>query len=121
MIGELAPSEIERVLHEQVIGRIGCHADGRTYVVPTTYAYVDGAIVCHTGDGQKTRMMRENPDVCFEVEDLEQLPSWSSVIAYGKYEELAGRAAEDALAQLVDRMSASPPALSSMPWQGAGL
>jgi uncharacterized protein len=120
MIGELAPAGIEKLLHEQVIGRIGCHARGRTYVVPVTYAYVDGAILGHTGNGLKVRMMRENPDVCFEVEDLSELPRWSSAIVHGRYEELAGEAADAALAQLVDRLGASPPDASSMPRQGAG-
>jgi hypothetical protein len=120
MIGTLSPGQIEQLLHEQVVGRIGCHARGRTYVVPTTYAYLDGAIVGHTGNGLKVRMMRENPEVCFEVEDLSRLPRWASVIAFGRYEELQGDEADRALQQLVARLAATPPPLTSMPWQGAG-
>jgi nitroimidazol reductase NimA-like FMN-containing flavoprotein (pyridoxamine 5'-phosphate oxidase superfamily) len=121
MIATLSSGQIEQLLHEQVVGRIGCHADGRTYVVPTTYAYRDGAIVCHTGDGLKVRMMRENPEVCFEVEDLRHLPRWSSVIAFGRYEELEGEDADRAMKQLEERLAATPPSLASMPWQGAGI
>lgn len=121
MIGELAPPQIERILHEQVIGRIGCHARGRTYVVPVTYAYDAGAILARTGEGLKTQMMRENPEVCFEVEDLRHLPSWSSVIVQGRYEELHGRDAASALDRLIARLQASPPGISEMPWQGAGI
>jgi nitroimidazol reductase NimA-like FMN-containing flavoprotein (pyridoxamine 5'-phosphate oxidase superfamily) len=120
MIATLSPGAIEQLLHEQVVGRIGCHARGRTYVVPTTYAYIDGAAICHTGNGLKVRMMRENPDVCFEVEDLRHLPRWSSVVALGRYEELLGDEADRALDQLIARLGATPPALTSMPWQGAG-
>lgn len=120
MITPLSDGQIEQLLHEQVVGRIGCHARGRTYVVPTTYAYLDGAIVCHTGNGLKVRMMRENPEICFEVEDLRHLPRWSSVIALGHYEELHGDTAEKALQQLIARLGATPPALTDMPWQGAG-
>ena len=120
MIATLSPGQIEQLLHEQVVGRIGCHARGRTYVVPTTYAYIDGAVICHTGNGLKVRMMRENPEVCFEVEDLRHLPRWSSVVALGRYEELRGEDAERALDQLVARLGATPPALTAMPWQGAG-
>lgn len=120
MIATLSPGQIEQLLHEQVVGRIGCHARGRTYVVPTTYAYIDGAVICHTGNGLKVRMMRENPEVCFEVEDLRHLPRWSSVVALGRYEELRGDDAERALDQLVARLGATPPAPTAMPWQGAG-
>src|SRR5512146_3433949 len=116
MIGELIPAQIERRLHEQVIGRIGCHARGRTYVVPITYAYDGAAILCHTGDGLKVQMMRENPSVCFEIEDLRQLPSWQSVIVYGRYEELQGEDAAAALARIVARLAVSPPADTARPW-----
>ncbi len=119
MIGELTPSQIEEILRSHAIGRIGCHARGRTYVVPITYAYDGKSIVCHTGLGLKVDMMRENPMVCFEVEDLRHLPSWSSVIAQGRYQELEGAAATAALDELVARMSSSPP--YPMPWEGAGL
>ncbi|HTR55481.1 MAG TPA: pyridoxamine 5'-phosphate oxidase family protein [Kofleriaceae bacterium] len=121
MIGTLAPSQIEQVLHEQVIGRIGCHARGRTYVVPLTYVYDGRAIYGHTGAGLKVDMMRANPDVCFEVEDLRYLPKWSSVIVYGTYEELADDAAAAAVDQLIARLGATPPARAAMPWQGAGM
>lgn len=121
MISELSPQQIERVLHEQVIGRIGCHARGRTYIVPVTYAYDEGAILSHTGEGLKVQMMRENPEVCFEVEDLRHLPSWSSVIIQGRYEELHGEAAASALDRLMARLQASPPGRSERPWQGAGV
>jgi nitroimidazol reductase NimA-like FMN-containing flavoprotein (pyridoxamine 5'-phosphate oxidase superfamily) len=121
MIEQLSQPQIEQLLHEQVIGRVGCHALGRTYVVPVTYAYIDGDIVSHTGDGLKVRMMRTNPNVCFEVEDLRRLPRWASVIAFGRYEELQGREADAALDQLVARLGVSPPAANAMPWQGAGV
>ena len=120
MFGTLLPDQIEHLLASQVVGRIGCHARGQTYVVPTTYGYIDGVIVCHTGTGLKVRMMRENPNVCFEVEDLRDLPRWSSVIAFGRYEELEGEVAHRALRHLVARLGESPPDLTSMPFQGAG-
>jgi nitroimidazol reductase NimA-like FMN-containing flavoprotein (pyridoxamine 5'-phosphate oxidase superfamily) len=121
MIDELHPNQIEQVLHEQVIGRIGCHADDRTYVVPITYVYDGNAILSHTGEGLKVRMMRVNPNVCFEVEDLRNLPRWSCVIGFGRYEELHGPAADAALDELVARLGAGPPASKDRPWQGAGV
>ena len=33
--------------------------------------------------------MRANPFVCFEVEDIDDLANWHSVIAWGVFEELA--------------------------------
>jgi nitroimidazol reductase NimA-like FMN-containing flavoprotein (pyridoxamine 5'-phosphate oxidase superfamily) len=34
--------------------------------------------------------MRVNPNVCFEVEQITDPAHWSSVIAWGTYEELGG-------------------------------
>jgi hypothetical protein len=34
MFGRLNLEEIDELLHQQIIGRIGCHSDGVTYIVP---------------------------------------------------------------------------------------
>ena len=59
MLGELSPEEIEEVLRSEITGRIGCHADGRTYVVPITYGYQRSYVYCHSPEGLKLRMMTE--------------------------------------------------------------
>ncbi|WNH07775.1 pyridoxamine 5'-phosphate oxidase family protein [Thalassobellus suaedae] len=88
MLGDLNSKQIEYVLHSLIIGRIGCHADNRTYVVPITYAYDGKHIYGHTKEGLKIKMMRKNPMVCFEVDVMENMSNWRSVIAWGKFEEL---------------------------------
>lgn len=102
MIGELSRTEVDKLLHEQIVGRIGCHAGGRTYVVPVIYAYDGTCLYVASVDGQKIRMMRENADVCFEVDEYEA-GSWRSAIVQGGYEELAGADAERAVALLAER------------------
>ena len=94
MIGELTASQIEEVLTGEYIGRIGCHSQGRTYVVPISYVYQGGAIYAHSPTGMKVEMMRQNPEVCFEVEQISTLHDWRNVIAWGRFEELSG---DDAL------------------------
>ena len=104
---ELSRGEIEEFLRDQRIARLGCHADGVTYVVPLIYAYEDGAVVAVTTEGRKTAMLRENPRVCVEVDeyDADGRGSWRSVIAYGTAEELAGDDVPDALALLRERFA----------------
>jgi nitroimidazol reductase NimA-like FMN-containing flavoprotein (pyridoxamine 5'-phosphate oxidase superfamily) len=105
VIAELDRAEIDDLLRAQVVGRVGCHADGLTYVVPVIYAYDGEAFYVYTVDGQKVRMMRANPRVCFEVDEYER-GSWRSAIAQGRYEELEGPAAGRALELLRDRFAA---------------
>jgi len=104
VLGTLDQAQIDRVLRSEVVGRIGCHADGRTYVVPITYAYDGQNILCHSIDGMKLRLMRANPHVCFEVEHIDNMANWLSVIAWGAFEELSGKDAEEALRRLVSRL-----------------
>jgi uncharacterized protein len=104
VLGHLDADEIDELLARGIVGRIGCHAGGRTYVVPITYAYEDGAIIGHSANGLKLQMMRENPNVCFEVDQMDDLANWRSVIAWGRYEELHGAEADHALAQLLGKL-----------------
>jgi nitroimidazol reductase NimA-like FMN-containing flavoprotein (pyridoxamine 5'-phosphate oxidase superfamily) len=48
-------------------------------------------------------MLRKNPDVCVEIEHVDDLANWRSVIAWGRYEELSGEEAERALDLLMAR------------------
>jgi nitroimidazol reductase NimA-like FMN-containing flavoprotein (pyridoxamine 5'-phosphate oxidase superfamily) len=104
MLGKLPASEIETLLKQQVVGRIGCHADALTYVVPISYAYDGVYIYGRTLEGMKVNMMRKNPEVCFQVDDMKNMANWKSVIAWGVFEELHEKEARDqALHNLVNR------------------
>lgn len=88
MLGTLTQKQCEHVLRSELVGRIGCHAAGRVYVVPVAFVYYKDHIYAHSKEGLKIRMMRKNAKVCFEVESRESLNSWRTVILWGKYEEL---------------------------------
>lgn len=105
MLGELNAEQIEMLINRQVIGRIGCCADNRIYVVPVTYAYHNNCIYAHSKDGMKIQMMRKNPKVCFEVDLMENMATWQSVIAWGNFEELKDEARQkEGLSLLMNRL-----------------
>ncbi len=117
MMGELTKDQIDNVLRSEVTGRIGCHAEGRTYVVPVSYAYDGEHVYAHSADGLKVRTMRSNPNLCFEVEQIDDLANWRCVIGWGTYEELQGadedqarRLLAERFAPLVTSETAHPPA-----------
>lgn len=103
MLGELTDKQMERLLREEAVGRIGCHANGRTYVVPVTYVWEGEAVYCQSADGMKIRMMRANPEVCFEVDHIDDLANWRSVIAHGTFEELQWEPAQHGMELLINR------------------
>lgn len=119
MLGELSHEQIEDVLHAQVIGRIGCADGKRVYVVPVTYVYDGDAVYAHSGEGMKLRVMRANPAVCFEVEQVEDMARWRSVIAWGEFEELRGEEAVAALRRLVARLAPLMASETARPTHGA--
>ena len=76
------------MLHQQFIGHLGCQDKDTVYVVPVSYAYDGGNIYCHTLEGQKVAMMRNNPKVCFQVDEMKDMANWKSVITWGNFEEI---------------------------------
>ncbi len=105
MFGKLNNAQIEKVISDNIVGRIGCHADNKTYVVPISYAYDGTCIYTHAYEGLKVSMMRQNPNVCFQIDDMKNMADWESVIAWGTFEELTNTEDRDAgLQKLVDRV-----------------
>lgn len=87
MLGHLSADQIDHILHSQLIGRIGCYAQEKVYVVPVTFVYKDSYIYAHSMVGLKIEMMRKNPNVCFQIDVIDNMTNWRSVIVWGKYEE----------------------------------
>jgi len=118
MLGELNEEQIVQVLRKNVIGRVGCYADEKIYMVPVTYLYDDGCLLGHTIIGMKTRMLKKNPKCCFEVDSMQNMANWQSVIAWGTFEELEGDEAKSAMQKLISRLMPLMTSQSSEPTHG---
>jgi len=88
MIGKLTTKEIEEVLMKNMLGRIGCNDGYNTYVIPINYVYDGKYILAHSQLGLKIQIMRQNPRVCFEVDEIANFNNWKSVIVLGVYLEV---------------------------------
>lgn len=127
MLGQLTPEEMEELLRSQMVGRIGCNDGNMTYVVPVSYLYDQGVLLCHSRDGLKIEMMRRNPNVCFEVDDIKGYDHWQSVICWGIYEELteeediayARQFFNDYMLEMKTEETAAPPHLQEERFRGA--
>lgn len=106
MLGELSERQINYVMESQVVGRLACFAGGRLYVVPMSYAFDGQYVYAHSKEGTKITMMRKNPEVSFEVDVIDNLANWRSVLIEGTYEELKTKPLQQkALAALADRFA----------------
>ncbi len=105
MAGPMTDEEVERFIAGEFVARVGCHSAGRTYVVPVAYAFSKGSIYSFSHDGLKIEMIRANPEVCVEIDRVEHLGSWRSVIAQGRAELLEGEAAAEGSRLLATRLT----------------
>jgi uncharacterized protein len=96
MSGDLNESQIESILSSQAVGRLACTDSKQPYIVPVTYTHDGHYIYGQTNEGSKLKMLRKNPNVCFEVDKMTDMRNWQSAIVYGKFEELKNKEAEKA-------------------------
>jgi nitroimidazol reductase NimA-like FMN-containing flavoprotein (pyridoxamine 5'-phosphate oxidase superfamily) len=92
LIHELTREECLEVLGRNTLGRLACVQDGQPYIVPVSFN-LDGAYIYGFATvGQKVHWMRANPLVCLEVEEIADRRQWTTVLAFGSYEELTDSA-----------------------------
>jgi uncharacterized protein len=112
-VEDLSQSEITELLERVGYGHLGCCLDDRPYVVPVHYAYKDGLIYLYTTEGKKAAMIRENPNVCLQVEAVIDNEHWQSIIVDGVATQLeAGPERDKALALIVEVSPTLTPAVS---------
>ena len=88
-IHELTDAECRNVLEHATVGRLGCARDNQPYVVPINFAFDGGYLYGFTTVGQKIEWMRSNPLVCFEMDEVISENEWTSIIVFGRFEELS--------------------------------
>lgn len=88
MLGLLTENQIDELVARQVTGRLGCVAEGKVYIVPVNYFYKNSTVYAHASPGRKIDMMRSNPNVCFQVDDIRSIFRWQSAILWGTYQEI---------------------------------
>lgn len=70
------------------MGRIGCTDGKKVYIVPVNYAYNDKYIILQSAEGMKIDIMRKNPHVCLQIDEIKDQTNWKSVVVWGTYEEI---------------------------------
>lgn len=121
MIGNLTFDQIEETLHGNLLGRLACSDNNTPYIVPINYVYDGKHIIGHSLAGKKIAIMRNNPAVCFEVDQVTSFTDWKSVIVSGQYQEIKDEIEQyEAMKLFVNKMlklkiseTAIPPELSA--------
>lgn len=82
------------------------------YVVPIHYSFDGSQIFFFTTEGKKTRFIDKNPNVCFQIEEINTQEDWTSVIVNGRAHRITGDERENAVSLLTETNPKLSPALS---------
>jgi nitroimidazol reductase NimA-like FMN-containing flavoprotein (pyridoxamine 5'-phosphate oxidase superfamily) len=88
LVHDLTRHDCIEFLTRKRLGRLGCARDGQPYITPFFFAFEADALYSFSTHGQKIAWMRSNPLVCVETDDIETPQKWTSVVVFGRYEEL---------------------------------
>jgi nitroimidazol reductase NimA-like FMN-containing flavoprotein (pyridoxamine 5'-phosphate oxidase superfamily) len=87
-VRELTDAQITELLERTAYGHLACCRNNEPYVVPVHFAYDDGVIYVYTTQGKKYEIIRENPRVCLQAEEVTDNEHWRSVIVDGEAAEI---------------------------------
>ena len=88
-------NDIESILNRALVARVAVSEDNKPYVIPMNFGYQDDCLYLHSAqEGKKIEILRENNNVCFEVDYGHELlvadipcnwvMKYYSVIGFGK-------------------------------------
>ena len=101
-IDEMGQKEINELLNKVGRGHLGCIGEGHPYVVPMHYYIKDSEIYIFTTEGMKTKYMDANPQVCLQIEEVQDLLHWRSIIVTGRAERLTVKQNIDQAMQFIE-------------------
>jgi nitroimidazol reductase NimA-like FMN-containing flavoprotein (pyridoxamine 5'-phosphate oxidase superfamily) len=87
-IHELTDAECRTFLEHTNLARLACSHDDQPYVVPIYFDFDGKALYSYSTHGRKIEWMRSNPNVCVAVDNIVDQFNWTTVVVFGRYEEL---------------------------------
>jgi uncharacterized protein len=77
------------LLERHTVGRIAYAHRNRVDIVPIHYVHSDGWLFARTSDGAKMTTLRHVPWVAFEVDEVDGVFDWKSVVVHGTVYRMA--------------------------------
>ena len=98
---EMHDSEIGDLLKRVDYGHLACSRDDQPYVLPIYYAYDGNEIFMYTTAGMKSDVIKDNPKICLQVEEILENGAWRSVVVIGEAHQIVDRAEREKAVELV--------------------
>ncbi|NEI72923.1 pyridoxamine 5'-phosphate oxidase family protein [Rhizobium lusitanum] len=88
-VQEMSYDECIALIKREWLARLAC-ADGNVpYIVPVQYAVAGDKVYVFTLPGKKLKIMRRNPHVCLQIDQLKSKHSWKSVVVDARFIDLS--------------------------------
>jgi nitroimidazol reductase NimA-like FMN-containing flavoprotein (pyridoxamine 5'-phosphate oxidase superfamily) len=87
-IEEMRASEAREVLGQLNYAHLAVAEDNIPYVVPVHYAFDGENLFIYTTEGKKADILKVNPEICLQAEDVEDNENWRSVMVSGTAEQI---------------------------------
>lgn len=122
MMKMLSNDDARKLFQSSRIARLGCIVNGAPYVVPIN-CYLEGDnLYSHSLPGLKISGLRENPNACVQVDEIESDLRWRSAIAVGRFEEITKpNERAEILTKLLGKFPMLTPVESAITLDGSGL
>ncbi len=76
--------DIENILRQSKVCRLAMVDEDKPYMVPMNFGYSDGCLFFHCAkQGRKIDLIKKNPNICFEVDELIRLKKASLACDWG--------------------------------------
>lgn len=108
-IEEMRADEAREVLGQLNFAHLAMAKDNLPYVVPVHYAFDGDDLFVYTTEGKKADIIRVNPEICLQAEDIVDNENWKSVMVFGTAEQIAD---EDKRQQALDHILEINPRLT---------
>ena len=110
IIHELTMAQCHDVLGRTGLGRLACAHDDQPYIVPILFDFdrQQECLYSFSTVGRKIDWMRRNPKVCMEVDEISDPFHWTTVVVFGRYEEIPPSEASDARQRAHDLFQQRP-------------
>lgn len=80
---DLPESACIALLRRNAVGRVAFCFHDRVNIEPIHYVYADGWLFARTSRGEKMQTIEHMPWVAFEVDEIEDIFTWKSVVVQG--------------------------------------
>lgn len=96
MSEKIIKEEYLKILNDNYIARLAYIANSTPYIVPITYYFneKENIIISYSNEGHKINAMRLNPSVSIQIDEIESLEKWKTLLLIGEFEELNGSEAK---------------------------